>query len=292
MLGAVMSFHGTFTRLSAVATQTHFAPILFLSADTLGIRTTFCEPAFHIHNAPDGDYLMKFATKLLASAAALALMTASAYAADLYVPVDEPYIPEVSGLDWTGTYIGVHIGGGSLNGDMTAYTPYNSYNGFEVGSLDTTGILGGLQLGFNYQTGTIVLGVEADASLMNLGAISDDNDPGRDFWRDLNWTATIAPRIGIAMDSVLVYAKGGVAFGGFEVGHDQSGTDISAESTEIGFVIGGGVEYALDQNWSMKLEYNYMNFGDARIEVSGSPDIEIKQGGDLHAVKFGLNYRF
>lgn len=235
---------------------------------------------------------MKLATKLLASAAALALMTASAYAADLYVPVDAPYIPEVSGLDWTGAYIGAHIGGASLVGDMTAYTPFNGFAGFEVGSLDTSGLLGGVQAGFNYQMGTIVLGIEADASLMNLGAISDDNDPGTEFWRDLNWTATIAPRIGIAMDSVLLYAKGGLAFGGFEVGHDQNGTDISAESTEMGFVLGGGVEYALDESWTMKLEYNYMKFGDNRIEVSGTPDIEIEQGGDVHAVKFGLNYRF
>ena len=83
---------------------------------------------------------MKLCTKLLSSAAAVALLTSSAFAADLYAPVDEPYVPEMSGLSWTGAYVGAHVGGGSLYGDMTAYTPYNGFAGFEVGSLDTSGL--------------------------------------------------------------------------------------------------------------------------------------------------------
>lgn len=149
-----------------------------------------------------------------------------------------------------------------------------------------------MQVGYNYQMGNIELGIEANASLTDISELSTDSDPDTLFWRELNWTATVAPRIGFAAEQFLIYAKAGAAWGGFEVGHDQSGTNISSDSTEFGYVLGAGIEFAATQNWLVNFEYNYMDFCDDEININGSPDIQIEQGGDFHAIKLGLNYKF
>jgi len=220
----------------------------------------------------------------LTTLSALALSTA-AHSADLSTP--DSFI-------WDGAYVGGHIGYGSLNGDMTAFTPFNGFNGFPVSGLDGSSFLGGVQLGYNYQMDNIVLGLEGDFSWMSVSEGSTNNPPGTLFTRDLDWTATIAPRIGFAQDQWLLYVKGGLALGGFDVGHQQQNNFISASSTELGYMLGAGIEYAIDSNWSVKLEYNYLNFGDDEIDINSNfgPDISVEQGGDLHAVKVGVNYRF
>lgn len=221
---------------------------------------------------------------LVLAAASLVAMSGVAFAADA------PVQPNV--FQWSGFYAGAHVGGTWLKGNMTAYTPYNSYSGFGVSGLNDGSFAGGVQLGYDHQVGNIVLGVAADATFMDINKSSSDDAPGTLFWRKLNWTATVTPRIGYAFDNIMIYGKGGLALGGFEVGHDQNGTNISSKKTQIGYVLGAGVEYAMARNWTMNLEYDYMNFGNDSIHVNGSPDISIEQGGDVHAVKLGLNYKF
>lgn len=199
-----------------------------------------------------------------------------------------PSVPQ----GWSGFYAGAHVGGAWLDGDMTAYTPYNGYTGFSVADLSDSGVAGGLQLGYNYQMGNVVFGITVDGSLMNLNKSSTNDAPSTPFWRKLDWTATLAPRLGYSFDDAMVYGKAGLALGGFTVGHNQNGTNIESSSTGTGYVLGAGVEYALAPNWTMDLEYNYMNFGSERINVNGNPDISIERGGDVHAVNLGLNYRF
>lgn len=234
-------------------------------------------------------------TTLLAAASVLA-MTAVAGAADLpqSTPAYAPVVPQASATNWEGAYIGAHLGAAWLRGDMTAYTPNNSYNGFGVSGLDTSGATGGLHIGYNHMLdNNVVLGLEAGASLANLSKHSSDNVAGTEFWRKLNWTGTLTGTLGYAMDSTMLYGKAGLAVGGFEVGHDQGGTNISSKSTQYGYVLGAGVEYAFDPNWSVNVEYDYMNFGKDSIHVSGpSADIFLKQGGDVHQVMAGVNYRF
>ena len=234
--------------------------------------------------------------KLLLAAASLVVMGGIASAADL-TKANMDMAPAMSPapiVNWEGVYFGGHLGAGWLIGNMTAYTPYNSYVGFSVGSLDAGSVLGGVQLGYNHQMGNgLVLGIEAAVSAMDISRHSTNNDPGTDFWRSLNWTGTLAGKMGFTVDRTMLYGKAGLAVGGFEVGHNQNGTLISNSSTEYGYVLGAGIEYALDTKWSANIEYNFMDFGDDQVNISGpSADIRIAPNGDAHILKAGLNYRF
>ena len=99
-------------------------------------------------------------------------------------------------------------------------------------------------------------------------------------------------RLGFAFDRWLVYGKGGVAWA-----HDKYSTNfytfpgtIGIDETRIGWTVGGGVEYAFAPNWSGKLEYNYMDFGSKNVSFAPFTSTAIDQ--QIHAVKFGINYKF
>jgi outer membrane immunogenic protein len=139
--------------------------------------------------------------------------------------------------DWTGFYAGGHVGGGW------------------VGDGDG-GFLGGGQVGFNYQISQWVLGVEAD-----LSAASGD----------LNWTSTLAGRFGWAVDRWMLYGKVGGAWANVDVVRMGRVSD----NTSSGLLLGVGAEYAFQNNWTAKIEYN-------RMDVDHNVDV----------LKFGLNYRF
>ena len=151
--------------------------------------------------------------------------------------------------NWTGFYAGGHVGVGW------------------VGDGDS-GILGGGQVGYNfYQTGPWVLGAEADLSAAS---------------KDLNWTSTLAARLGFAFNRWLVYGKVGGAWANFDHGdpcdhNNKNGDSCGGSKTASGLLLGAGVEYALQNNWSAKFEYNRMDF-DHR--------------SDVNVFKIGLNYRF
>lgn len=194
---------------------------------------------------------------------------------------------------WEGAYGGVHIGGSWLNGAMTAYTPYNSYNGFSVADLNNGNFSGGAQLGYNHQMGSVGIGAEAMMSFTDIDRASTTNNPGSLFWRKASMTATVAPRLSYATPSMIFYAKGGLAIARFEVGHDQNGTDIVASDTQTGYVLGAGAEYALTPRISAGVQYDYMNFGNAVTHVvSPASDIDIAQGGKIHSARLVVNYRF
>jgi outer membrane immunogenic protein len=121
------------------------------------------------------------------------------------------------------------------------------------------------------QSGSFVYGIEADGG---WAGIEDDIDDVT-----VDWTSTVRGRIGYAFDSVLVYATGGAAIGGVD-------SDIIGDGdTRLGFAVGGGVEAALTDNISAKVEYQYIDLGDD--DIDGSP-VEF----DAHTVKAGLNFHF
>jgi outer membrane immunogenic protein len=201
---------------------------------------------------------------------------------------------------WDGIYGGVHAGAAWQNGDMTAYTPYNSYEGFPVAGMNDSGFIGGVQLGYNHQMGNVVVGIEAGATLAGLEKAAytpiDGTDTAPDdklFYRKSNFNATLAPRVGYVFGPVLVSAKGGLAIANSEVGHDQNGTMISAKDTLVGYVLGAGADYALNDKISVGVAYEYQSYKGSRQHVTGpSSDIFIKQGGDFHIAKVAVNYQF
>jgi outer membrane immunogenic protein len=190
---------------------------------------------------------------LLASAAALAIVTSSASAADLPAQTaPPPPIDSVPLFTWTGFYVGVNAGWGWRNGDNeTVFLSPGAGTPGLAGTLnfpggDDGGFTGGGQIGYNYQMGSFVLGVETDIQWADTG-----NDsgvvfipatgfvgtfvPGEFRSNAPDWFGTLRARVGVAIDRVLIYGTGGLAY----------------TEDNTGWVLGGGVEWALPTNWNM-----------------------------------------
>jgi len=236
--------------------------------------------------------------------------TATAAAMPVKAPVYKA--PAAGPYNWTGFYAGV-LGGGALD-DANVDIPAAGLST----SPRISGVLGGGQAGYNYQTGAWVLGVEADAAWTNASG-SRECGPlvaGTAFFNSTcqdegNWLATVRGRLGYPWDGALFYAKAGVAFTHesvsatcnfgpanalqppFQQCFNAAGTlfnKISASSDRAGWTIGYGVEYALTSHWSAKGELDYIDFGNTSLTASDgtvfNPSTRIFEG------KIGLNYHF
>ncbi|MFC0240898.1 outer membrane beta-barrel protein [Rhodopseudomonas telluris] len=212
--------------------------------------------------------------------------------------------------NWTGPYWGVHVGGsfGSSNFDDSAGP------GIYGGSVRSPAALAGIQLGYNLQRAHWVFGVEADISAVNAngtntclassGAFISANCRVRQ-----DALATLTGRAGFAAGPggrTLLYAKGGAAFLAERIDIAansplESATDATAG--RFGWTAGAGIETALAPAWSVKLEYNYANFGSRDMATPDSyrwdavggwvptPQGSSRVSQDLHAVKLGLNLK-
>lgn len=228
--------------------------------------------------------MTKFKIWLGATALSVAgLVAAPALAADLPEPIPEAPIVEVApaAFDWTGFYIGANIGYGFGGDDVVGVFSDGSFVG-DAGDLEASGILGGLQAGYNYQYGNFVIGLEGDIQLSDIG--DDVSGNGVDVESTVSWYGTVRPRIGYAFDRLLVYGTGGVAFGDYEYEGDIEGSE-----TFVGWTAGAGLEYAFTDNLTAKFEYQYVNLGDDTFEDAG---LSTKATPDFHAVKLGVNYKF
>jgi outer membrane immunogenic protein len=251
---------------------------------------------------------------LLAATVALAFATGTASAADLTArPYTKAPVGPAPIFSWTGFYIGVHGGGDWFDKNWTSSnTALNLAAGgcglpcpAFAGSHTASSWLAGGQIGFNYQAGMWVLGVEADASATDLKASSPHALAPAFFILNskTDTLVTVAGRVGIAANQALFYVKGGGAWaderfytvdpGAIPAGTPLQGTD----SSRWGWMVGAGVEYAFTNNWSVKAEYNHLDFGTRTETLSPQPgcgclafQYDIRQTVDL--VKVGLNYRF
>jgi outer membrane immunogenic protein len=233
---------------------------------------------------------------LLATASVLSL-TQSASSADLTAAITKAPVP--AAFNWTGVYVGGHVGYGWGDKNWIDRTGY-----FPAVDQSIDGILGGGQLGYNYQTGPIVLGIQGDMSWADIDGSSTSH--GRTFKAEVDWLATFTGRIGYAWDRWLFYVKGGGAWV-----HDEfSVVEFPGQrtsQTRSGWTVGGGVEVALTGNWSALVEYGYLDFGDDSATFSETIVIpggyckppkektftrafDIDQ--QMHTIKVGLNYRF
>ena len=233
-----------------------------------------------------------------------AVLAAPAAAADMALkaaPVKA--LPPVAQYDWTGFYIGVQGGGDRFSKDwFTPTTPLNLTGGCNCGRPDgghTAGswLFGG-QAGFNYQISKWVLGVEAEASWTDLQGSNTNPDFILLTHRSrTDGLGTFTGRVGYAFDRVLIYGKGGGAWAHDRFTASNGGVDIQAVSDDrFGWTVGAGVEWAFANNWSVKAEYDHLDF-DWRRETlqpllagGAAFEYDIRQRVDL--VKAGLNYKF
>lgn len=241
--------------------------------------------------------------KSVLSALAVGLLSTSAMAADISAPSHE----------WGGFYAGVLAGYSWNNVEISDVTFQDdgeppvpgSLVGIDTYTIDSTGGELGGTLGFNHQTGNLVLGVEADLSYSWATGENDKYEefPGFTSEADLDWFGTARLRAGYAFDRALVYATGGLAFGGVEgtINDNYEGTIVTTSDSfnMMGWTIGGGLEYAVTDKISVKGEYLYYDLGEADLSVNETdkfPDGWDEISSDVHltgsVVRAGLNYRF
>lgn len=200
-------------------------------------------------------------TKLTLAAAFAACLGGPAMAADLSPAYNDP-----PAFQWSGAYVGVHGG--------TAFTrmpnPFAGRNGWS----------GGVQAGYNIQTGPAVFGAELEGSY--LGGAEHNVEGGKIKEK---WRAAAKAKAGLAFDQTLVFGTAGIAMTTFDKAGDVRDTD----SRKLGYLVGAGVEQAFAGGLSAKIEYDYIRtpnvetrsaFGNAKTDI-GSQEL-----------KAGINYRF
>lgn len=205
--------------------------------------------------------------------------------------------------NWSGFYIGGNVGGGWANASADFST-----TGPVFGTADNhmTGFAGGAQLGYNWQTGPLVLGAETDFQGASIDGSLSTNCPAAlcgiplsaSYNQKMPWFGTVRGRIGYAQDSWLVYVTGGYAYGRLETTASATagGSTATLSQTDFrdGWTAGGGIEVALAPGWSLKAEYLFMDFGRNATTwaVPGLPTLTDSTNLNMNTVRTGVNYRF
>lgn len=220
-----------------------------------------------------------------------------ASAADLprKAPASAPPPPAVH--SWTGCYLGGNVGGGWQRNHFV-----DPITGINAGSDTGTGVVGGAQIGCDYQSANWVFGIQGMFDWTN----ADNSHQWPGFEADTlgtkaKWFATLTGRIGYAVQpQALIYLKGGAAW----LHNDYSdscpatvactnnlggiGYFGSADTTRTGWTIGGGFEYAFVRNWSVFVEYAYMDFGSRNETLT----YHNAAGGALNPATFNIKHTF
>jgi outer membrane immunogenic protein len=227
-----------------------------------------------------------------------------------------------TGHHWTGFYIGLNAGA-AINDSHYDLSPGKGYEGdpdnplrSDSGEFDDTSFTGGVQAGYNYQINNFVIGIETD---FNYNGVDESDHVDRALAaplggqfihtvkQEIDYFGTLRARAGFTpTDTLLVYATGGLAYGRVRSSsHVQFDVPVednysgSKSSTQTGWTIGGGLEYALSCNWSIKAEYLYVDLGSQSYsswsqdpicgnDCSYTTDLKTRE----NVVRFGINYKF
>ncbi len=209
---------------------------------------------------------------------------------------------DLGGYNWGGPYAGVSIGSIWGSSPATAVAPATGSS-----DADYAGYLAGVLAGYNYQIGRIVAGVEGDFGSSNArGAKACPNQFYFSCESDLEQMGSLTARLGYGWGRALFYGKGGWAFGDVAVGmHSNPNTTQLADGTplattlstakwENGWTVGGGMEFALTERWSGKLEYMHTELGKELFTVDklGGVSQVVSAPSDNDTVRVGVNYHF
>ncbi len=228
-------------------------------------------------------------TLLLAAASLVAISAAApAVAADLAArPYTKAPAMVAAIYDWSGFYIGINGGGASAHSswDLVGFGPEGSHDA-------TGGTIGG-QVGYRWQSGQFVFGLEgqgnwADFSGDNISAITGFRNRTK-----IDSFGLITGQVGYAWNNVLAYVKGGAAVVGnkYDVFSVATGANLdTASATRWGGTIGAGLEVGFAPNWSVGVEYNHIFLGGKDITFASGAVDHIKQDVDMGLVR--LNYKF
>jgi outer membrane immunogenic protein len=231
---------------------------------------------------------------LFAAASVATLSVATAFAADLPSRKEAPvYIPPPPVMTWTGFYGGLNLGGG--------WQAKSSSNALWGNNSNSGGVVGGGQLGYNYQFSPwLVLGVETDFQGTSIGG-SGANNAWAVAWGGaggstarINWFGTVRGRLGVTfpgMSTLLIYGTGGFAYA--DVQRNLWWNQNNAVQT--GWTAGGGAEWMFMPNWSAKAEYLYTDVSGNHQNWAFNPGIGLNNVNNhtrFHTVRAGVNYHF
>lgn len=257
-----------------------------------------------------GGFVVKY-TPLFLSPLGLIPGMPAANAADMPVKAKAPQVTSFTPT-WAGLYGGLNVGMVSARSSLGTFLPtsavfnYCWLNDCNLGDKQTaTGAFGGVQIGYNFQSGNVVYGLEADYGLASAKQTSNATSGlfGAQTETGLDALGTVRLRLGYAFDNgLMAYATGGLAYGKvrsrFQAtynGNTYSWADTSGWRT--GYAIGGGLEYMFARNWSVKGEAIYYSLGNSRsaestgfFGTSYSFGITDKASGVV--ARIGLNYLF
>ena len=244
------------------------------------------------------------------------LVTGSALAADM--PMKAPEAPT---YQWGGCYLGVNVGGGASGTNFGSVVDPGTYlaagdaatvAGSGSGGANADGILAGAQAGCNFQSGTLVYGLEGDFDYFhtdpqfnnNTNTLANGNAFAIAQSLTTNFLATVRPRIGIAADRNLAYITGGAAF--TSVSYTTSYVDAntppgtgtaSASRALVGWTAGAGWEYAWTDHWTVRAEYLLASFPttNALGTIAGAGGTNTLHGSTdlvIQLVRAGVNFKF
>ena len=224
-------------------------------------------------------------------------------------------------FSWTGLYVGVHAGGAHSNQDVQwSASPVGfpatgpALNQLGSGGLHGSSFTGGGQIGLNYQINGLVVGVEADLSYLDIDGnrsanlttlLGGANSPIASNY-SIGWLATVRGRVGLAFDRWLVYATGGVAWADMSisdrVNFGASGTFNAASRSEtvMGYVVGGGVEWAFQKNWTLRGEILHVSLDDVSTTSRNNDTVTFPnalighnhRNTEINIIRAGVNYKF
>jgi outer membrane immunogenic protein len=264
--------------------------------------------------------MRRFQCAILATAAVG--FASHAFAADM--PVKAPVYKApvaVAAYNWSGCYVGGNAGYGKsdssaasvLGGSFLTAPLAAFYQANYPGSVSNGGssFTGGGQLGCNWQISSIVLGIEGDVNSLNTNATSVVNQsatvfPGavRSVSQSDGWFETLRGRLGVAFDRAFIYGTGGLAWGhstssAIYTGYALYSWSGASSDSNVGWTAGGGLEYALTNNWSIKGEYLYVDLGSRTYALANGPTnpipgftISANETDHFQVVRFGANYKF
>jgi outer membrane immunogenic protein len=214
----------------------------------------------------------------------LSAIAGSAYAADLPAPAAAPYTKAPAmvspATNWSGFYIGA----------MGGYGSENTSDQFAI-----KGGFGGGTIGYNWQFGQFVAGIEADGAWADINNSVTQAFPGVGTITasaKVDALATVRGRFGVAFDQVLLYGTAGLALADAKLGATAPGVSLSDNQTLTGWTAGAGIEWMFMPRWSVKAEYLYRSFGGQTFFASQlAPGI---QTGTLNinSGEVGINYHF
>ncbi len=241
--------------------------------------------------------------RVLVTTAAVAISFSQASAADLRRPVYKAP-PPAALFSWSGFYIGVHAGWLRSDNSVTDIDGLQDDPGTRFG-YSGNAFVGGGHVGYNWQSGMFVLGVEGDFSGTSArSSVIQDNTPNSGFTRDglartkIGWLASARGRLGLTPGSPwLLYGTGGAAWGhvknetlDFDTGTFDPTDSSSRSGVRTGWVAGGGVEFAFSGNWIGRVEYLHYDLGNTNTITPNSD--RFRFSNDIDVVRAGVSRKF